>query len=510
MLRAHANRRSVVAAAGAALAVTGAMMIAPTDAALAVSTPHLKVVDVGHHSFTVAVTGTSGRFKLYAAHRIRGVAVANFGSAKSSKWTHSKHVTISGLKYSTRPYYYRVVAESGGHHAYSLTEGPVGLAPRKPTNLSISSPHGALSLEWDSGAATGYQVVQSTDAGFHANRKVYTLHGLDKQFTPYGLSKGTTYFFKVRARNLTAKSGLTAAVSGTPSADQQPVTVMTYNVKEARLDGQSEGGNTVAPWAQRRVPAAELIKSAHPDFVMLEEAASFAPPSSTTRQSEDLRDELERQGVDYKLASTEIPPPQPHYHRTGVYILYNPAKYAAVGNGDHWALGESRWAVYQIFRNVNTNSRVLMVAFHLLVGDHDGYDAKRQAEVESMLQQANAYNASHGNLPIIYGGDTNSQAFVHKNGKTRHEFDGARAGFRAHGIDEASFAATSHTNAKFNSANGYRTKPPKLGIYLDDLFAPPGVAVSDWKMLLKLRHGKFVGTIPSDHNPIVATMSYPT
>jgi hypothetical protein len=29
-------------------------------------------------------------------------------------------------------------------------------------------------------------------------------------------------------------------------------------------------------------------------------------------------------------------------------------------------------------------------------------------------------------------------------------------------------------------------------------------------MLLKLRHGKFVGTIPSDHNPIVATMSYPT
>jgi hypothetical protein len=265
----------------------------------------------------------------------------------------------------------------------------------------------------------------------------------------------------------------------------------------------------VAPWAQRGVAAAGLIQSAHPDFVMVEEAAAFVPSSSTTRQVEDLRGKLKSQGVDYDLADTEIAPPQPHYHRTGVYILYNPANYEAVGNGDHWSLGESRWAVYQIFRNVNTNSRVLMVAFHLLVGDADGNDAKRQAEVEKMVQQATSYSAAHGNVPIIYGGDTNSQAFVHKNGQTRHEFDGAREGFRAHHINDASFAAQSRTNAKYNSANGYKTTPPKLGIYLDDLFAPPGIAVSDWKMLLKLRNGKFVMPIPSDHNPIVATMYYP-
>ncbi|HVU61877.1 MAG TPA: endonuclease/exonuclease/phosphatase family protein [Mycobacteriales bacterium] len=507
MLRARSNRRPVAVAVGAVLAASTAILIAPADPALAVGTPHLKVTGVGHHSFTVAVSGTSGRFKLYAAQTIKGVAVANFGTAESSSWTHSHHVTITGLKYSIHPYYYRLIAESGGHHAYSVTEGPVGLAPSKPTNLNLTGT-GVLSLNWDSGAATGYQVVQATNAGLTEHRKVYTLHGLDQQFTPYGLTPGTPYFFAVRARNRTTSSGLTPPVSGTPSASQQAVSVMTYNVREARLDGQSEGGGTVAPWAQRKVPAAELIKSAHPDFVMLEEAASFAP-TSPTRQVDDLRDQLNSDGVKYDLAVTEIPPPQKHYHRTGVYILYNPDNYRPVGRGDHWALGESRWAVYQAFGKVGSNSKVLMVAFHLLVGVHPGYDAKRQAEVESMLQQAHSYNSSHGNLPIIYGGDTNSQAFVHKNGSTRHEFDGARAAFRAEGIDGASDAAQSRTHAKFNSGNGYKRRPPRNGIYLDDLFAPPGVAVSSWKMLLKLRHGKFVGTIPSDHNPIVATMHYP-
>jgi hypothetical protein len=509
MLRARPNRRTTAVAAAAALAASGVTLIAPAEAAFAVDTPHLKVVDVGHHSFTVSVSGTSGRFKLYAAHRVRGVSVVNLGSASASKWTHSRNVTISGLKYSTKVFYYRLIAESRGHHAYSAIEGPIGLAPSKPTSLSVSTPGGAISLRWDSGPATGYQVVQSTDSGFSTNKKVYTLHGLDKQFTPPDLDKGTTYFFKVRARNLTSNSGLSAAVSTSPGADQQRITVMTYNVKEARFDGQHRGGNVVAPWPQREVAAAQLIKPEHPDFILLQEAASFSPPSSINRQCETLRDELKSLGLDYVLATTEIPPSQPHYHRTGDYILYNPANYEAVGKGDHWALGESRWAAYQLFRNVNTSSRVLVVSFHLLVGDANGNDAKRQAEVESMVQQAKSYSAAHGDVPIVYGGDTNSQAFVHKNGETRHEFDGARAGFRAHGISGASDVAQSRKNAKYNSANGYRTKPPKLGIYLDDLFAAPGIAVSDWKMLLNLRHGKFVGTIPSDHNPIVATMYYP-
>jgi hypothetical protein len=44
---------------------------------------------------------------------------------------------------------------------------------------------------------------------------------------------------------------------------------------------------------------------------------------------------------------------------------------------------------------------------------------------------------------------------------------------------------------------------------VDHVYAPPGVAVRRWQMVLDLTRGRFVGVIPSDHNPVAADVVLP-
>jgi hypothetical protein len=56
--------------------------------------------------------------------------------------------------------------------------------------------------------------------------------------------------------------------------------------------------------------------------------------------------------------------------------------------------------------------------------------------------------------------------------------------------------------------NGYYRKPNRSGRVIDHVFGEPGVALQTWHQLLNVKHGKFVGTIPSDHNPVVVGLSF--
>jgi hypothetical protein len=41
------------------------------------------------------------------------------------------------------------------------------------------------------------------------------------------------------------------------------------------------------------------------------------------------------------------------------------------------------------------------------------------------------------------------------------------------------------------------------------VYVSGGIGVSNWTQLLNLSHGRFVGTMPSDHNPVVARLAIP-
>jgi len=489
-------------ALGAASLIGLAWVLVPSLASAGtdrVAPPHgLHVVQVSSSSFTVAGKQSSGanRYRLFASTNKRDLFVSNIESAKRSGLSSTPLLSLRGLHYTSTPYYYRVEAMNGSRRRFSAVIGSVGLRPATPTHVSASSSSEGTSLHWQSGAATGYSIVQATDPTMTQNRTVYTITGPDRQFTPYHLVPGTTYYFQVRALNASTPSPATAPVATTATASEQPVKVMTYNVLEAFNDGHKEGDGTVAPWSKRVVAAAKLIRQADPDVVSIQEAAAWTGAPRGPRQIDSLVKQL---GGEYSLADTEIPPSQPHYFRTGCYILYKTADFEAVGAGNHWGLGNQRWAAYQELQNRTSGARFLMVAPHLVVGDGMKFDKERRAETQSLLKQAGVLAAKDG-VPVVYAGDFNSDP------DKRHAFNAPALAMQSAQIDDAFDVAQSRTNAKYNSANEYFRRPIADGYHIDYVFAPAGVAVQSWKLIIDLRHGKFVGVIPSDHNPVMASL----
>jgi endonuclease/exonuclease/phosphatase family metal-dependent hydrolase len=457
-------------------------------------------VKVSGSSFTVSANASAHRYRLFASTNRKHLAADKIARAHKSTLTKTPRLTLSKLRYTTKPYYYRVQALNGSKRRFSASVGTVTLQPAAPTNVAITtSDTSGMSLTWSSGTATGFSITQATDPAMTQDVHTYTTVNQDQQFTPYGLDQGTTYYFTVAALNGTTASDPSSVVSAMSQSDEQPVSVMSYNLLEITADGRSEGGNTVAPWSERRVAQANLITGASPDVVAIQEGGSWVGAVKGPRQVDDLVSQL---GGAYSLAATEIPPDQPHYFRTGCYILYKNADYTPVGAGDHWSLGDSRWAAYQVLQNKTTGAKFLFVAPHLAVDKIGGTDQSREDEAKSMVAQATAYAATLG-VPIVYAGDFNSDP------SKGHEFNGPSDYMLSQGIDDSFDAAQTRSHEQYNSANGYLTTAPTNGLRIDYIMAPPGVAVKSWNLLLNLSHGKFVGVIPSDHNPIVANLMIP-
>lgn len=380
------------------------------------------------------------------------------------------------------------------HHAVSTRSRPA-----TPTNLVAASGGRGLSLTWASSSTTGFEIEQASDPTMSQGLRTYTVHGNGHEFTPYGLTKDQTYYSQVRALNGSAHSGWSNQVTAAPSTLEQPLRVMTYNILEARRDGQHEGNRVIAPWSKRKPKAAELIKQAHPDVIAIEEASDFVGNSGHTRQVSSLRSAV---GAPYALANTEIAPPKPHYFRTGVYILYNKSTYKPVGAGGHFSIGDPNWGVYQTFRNRTSGAKFVFIATHLYIGFGQAADEKRYAETTSLIRQGRAY-ANKVGLPLVYAGDFNSATDLH------FTFDAASRAMLAANMADAFLVAQSHANGDYNSANQLYRHPKKTGDRIDHIFAPPGIAVRLAGIVLHLKHGHFVGTIPSDHNPMIADVLYP-
>jgi endonuclease/exonuclease/phosphatase family metal-dependent hydrolase len=463
----------------------------------------IHLVKVSSSSFTVASKRSPGAhgYRLFVSSDKSDLAVAKLSHARMSKLYATPRLSMKGLHYATTPYYYRMEAVNGSRHSFSTKIGSVGLRPAAPTGVVVSSSSLGTSMTWDSGPATGYLIEQSTDP-LMANPRVYRITGLDKQFTPPDVTAGTTYYFAVAALNGTTASPYSVPTTGTVvTTALQPLSVLTYNILEATAAGRTEGGTKVAPWSQRKPGVVALIKKANPDVVAIQEGAAWANGAPGPRQVDSLKKAL---GSSYRLADTEIAYPQHPYFRTGDYILYKPSVYSAVGAGGHWQLNDSNphFAAYQVLKNKATGAEFLFVAPHLTVNKGQRFDKMRESETRTMVNDANAFVGSSA-LPIVYAGDFNSD--VTKN----HTFDGPGIVMRADNVDDSFDVAQVRTNGQYNSANAYFRRPPESGDHIDYVFAPPGVAVTSWRMILDLSRGKIVGTIPSDHNPVLADLRFP-
>ena len=495
-------------AALAALAITACLAAAPASATaaprLAIPTG-VRVAAVSHTSLTVAANRVTHarRYRLFASTTASDVYARNLKTRRTSRHvavSAKPRLRIGGLQFTTAVYYYRFAALAGSKVRYSSIRS-IRLRPSTPTNLHVTNDSTGTYLTWTSGLTTGLAIAQGSDRDLRKNRRDYTIRGQGTQFTPPGLTKGRTYYFRVRANNGSTVSAYSATVSATVATSQQPVTVMTYNVLTDLADGTMPSGETVAPWNSQRQPGVvRFVGQANPDVISIQEGGGWVTSVQGyggARQVDSLTAAL---GSSYSLAYTETPPSQHGYTRTGNYILFRNSSYATVGAGGHWFLDSSTTAAYQMLQNTATGAMFLFVAPHLMVGRGASYDSQRENEARTLVQLA---RAQAGGRLVIYAGDFNSYL------SARHQYDGPGRAMRAAHVADGLLVAQSVTNQKFNSANQYRRTPPQDSVSIDHIFADPGVALLTWAELLNESHGRLVGVIPSDHNPVVSAVTVP-
>jgi endonuclease/exonuclease/phosphatase family metal-dependent hydrolase len=251
-----------------------------------------------------------------------------------------------------------------------------------------------------------------------------------------------------------------------------------------------------------------MIKKADPDMVVINEANDWDgdPPH---RQIDTLAARLRGS---YDLADADFTINR--YHpRTGNYILYRTNMFRPLyqdnGKAHYWTVfhnNNDNMAMYQAFVDVQTGARFLVVAVHLVHGPNNAKsDADRRAETQHLLAHVHnlqARDARYADLPVILGGDFNSFA-----GHNPHNFDSPGDLLRRAHLTDSLMAAQRRTNTKFGSVNGYTPKPSHTGRIIDHFYGSAGVAFRTWTQVMNLRHGRWAGTIPSDHNPVLTGIS---
>lgn len=504
----HVARVLVLAAA----LLVGGLSAAPASAtSYPVDPTGVKVIGATTSSFTATAnrsTYATG-YRVFASTTKSSVYVVNIAQARRSALYTAPTVTLGGLSYSTATWYYRFAAVNSRGIRYSEILS-THLRPVSPTSPIVRSSTSGTSLTWTSGPALGFRIAQATDATMANGRVNYTISSQARQFTPYGLRPGTRYYFRVSAVNGGSGSTYSVRASAVAVPREQAVRALTYNILVGYSAGMIQGDGPLAPWSQRRAGVTRLIRAAAPDVVAVQEGGSWVGTPEGyggTRQVDDLAGLLGNSttGAAYALARTEVPPTERGYLRTGNYILYKKSTYATSGTGGHWFIGTTasmHTAAYQMLRNRVTGARFLFVSAHLSpVGGSDG-DAQRQAETKSLISQASSYAASQ-RVPVVYAGDFNSH------GGANHAYDGPGIAFRAIHATDALEVAQSKVNARYNSANQNVRKALASGLSVDHVYAPPGVALRSWHLGLELTDGAFVGTIPSDHNPLSVDVTFP-
>jgi endonuclease/exonuclease/phosphatase family metal-dependent hydrolase len=503
----HRIFRSAVAVVAGAVVAVGVTAAPATAVAYPATPTGVRVVSSTATSITLTASRAVGAtgYRLFASTTKSDVYVANIARAKRSGIASSPTVSISSLPYSTSTWYFRYGAVNSAGTRYSADVFSANLKPGIPSSLVVRSSSTGTLLTWSSGAALGYRIAQSTDPGMQANRVNYRITSQAKQFTPYGVKRGTRYYFRVSSVNGSSASSYSTMESAVAVPTEQNARVMTYNVLGSSTVGYVEGDGPLAPWSQRREGVARLIRGAGADLVAVQEGGGWVTKVEGyggVRQVDDLAGMLtSSSGPAYGLAATEIPPSVHGYMRTGNYILYNKATYAPVGTGGHWSLG-GHGAAYQVLRSRATGARLLFVSAHLSPTGGTTGEAERTSETKSLISQATALGKSQG-VPVVYAGDFNS----HGGGPAAT--DGPGLAFTAAHVSNARQVAQTFVNANYNSANQNRHVPMASGLSIDHVYAPAGVAVRSWHLWLELTQGLFTGTLPSDHNPLSVEVTFP-
>lgn len=415
----------------------------------------------------------------------------------------SDDVAVVATLEADTTYYLRVTATNpNGRHS----------APSSTVTFTTSTrpfPFAAPSLELDSRTATsiiatwGSQgdglryVVEISDDQAFSDPTSELLEGTEHTFE--GLATETTYYLRNRVIDEAGKplSDWSAVVSGTPSASL-PLRVGSFNILKLGVDG-------ITSWSTRRGAVAATIRDQGADVVGLQEATPARAPSGR-RQYADLVAAL---GSDWALVDAGS-------KSTGeARTVYDTTRLTLLDHG-HEALagtkayrGVQRYATWARFEQKSTKRQFIFVNTHLVPSSDNKAEANRARSARQIVAMVKKVNRE--DLPVIILGDFNTHR---RAGPGNGVWDAMTdAGYLDPLLAKEGTLGSAEEKIRptMKTFNGYRRKAPynRNQLMIDRIFVSP-MRVAEWETVAKLDSaGRFVGTIPSDHNMIRATVYLP-
>lgn len=431
---------------------------------------------------------------------------ATFTSAQRVNSTSSVGV-LSNLT-PTTTYFVRVaswdpttglVGAWGSTTTFTTADREYALAPPVVTPSAASTT--AITVEWTRVAPhLTYQVRMGKDPA--TSLSTWNVDGLSTIYEE--LERTTKYYFTVRGMNRAgdAVTGWSVPVAFETPPDM-PLRVASYNIKCANCKQKGE-----ASWAERKAAVAETILSQQPDVVGLQEASPSRLHGRRVSQYQDLLNAL---GAPYKVTMAG---------GSGIdnRIFYNSEKVEVVRRGVVGLAkgGGRRYLVWAVFRQLSTGKTFLFGDTHLAPGKSK--NALRERQTRTVITTLKRV-ASPQSMPTIVVGDFNMFKWMKGGGYRPYSMmigngylDPLGNTYHSHSASSTAFVER-RIRTNFSTFNGFKRTAPAFGYdngtQLDFIFVTK-MRVSEWETVAKVdENRRFVGTIPSDHNMVRATVWLP-
>lgn len=415
---------------------------------------------------------------------------------------------------------------------YSLA-APSGL---KSTAQSSSS----ISLSWTPRSGAPRYRIQMSPKSDMSGATYYRFTATTAEIR--GLKASTTYYFRVRAISADGTTSLsdysgkiyakTKAAAATFAPLVNPLKVASYNVKCANCTGPGE-----LPWADRRSAVVSTIKSEMPDVLGVQEASQGWLAGETRpgglSQFEDLQERLQAAGAAYKLSNAkrnncvkDTTPTGCVYAdqgaSLGTKLFYNSSTVDLAAQGSKllpkaYPSDGERYLAWGIFIQKSTGKKFFVGTTHLDPAPGGDHQTARVMQAQAIVAEIKSRNPEA--LPVLITGDFNSHKWTSPSNGPYDVM--TAAGFvdplgNTYGSDLPSGAATAEktVGAFYDSFNAYNRKANARntygnGTYLDYIFTSK-IRVGEWRTVVNVDSaGNFIGTIPSDHNMVRATVQLP-
>jgi len=321
------------------------------------------------------------------------------------------------------------------------------------------------------------------------------------------LTKDTTYYLSVRGVS-DGGDPMTdwSAPTEVKTPEDVPLVVSSFNIKCASCRQGKE-----ASWAKRKPAVVETILSQKPDVIGLQEASQGRLPGRRVAQYQDLVNGL---GAPYAVTIN-------HDIGGGAgvdnRIVYNTNTIEVVKTGvTPLPKGGKtrRYLAWAVLRHKLTGRVFVFGDTHLEPGKSK--KAVRVRQTSTVLSTMKKL-APEG-TPAIVVGDFNMFKWM-SGGYKPYEMmqnagflDPLGNAYRSHSAAPSAFVEN-RVRTNYSTYNDYKRNAPRFsydnGTQLDFIFVTK-MRVSEWETVVKVdSSGRFIGTIPSDHNMVRATVWLP-